>query len=50
MHARFGLTIMRERAEGVGGTFGVETAPGRGTRVVVEMPLETAAPGAVIDA
>lgn len=44
--AHFGLAIMRERAEGVGGTFEVETAPGRGTRVVVTMPLEIA-PGAV---
>jgi signal transduction histidine kinase len=47
--AHFGLAIMRERAEGVGGTFEVETAPGRGTRIVVTMPLETA-PGAAIDA
>jgi two-component system nitrate/nitrite sensor histidine kinase NarX len=45
MGARFGLAIMRERAEGVGGTFEIESAPGRGTRVVVTMPLETA-PGA----
>jgi signal transduction histidine kinase len=40
--AHFGLAIMRERAEGVGGTFEVETAPGRGTRVVAAMPVETA--------
>ena len=40
--AHFGLAIMRERAEGVGGTFEVVTAPGQGTRVIVEMPLETA--------
>jgi len=46
--AHFGLAIMRERAEGVGGTFEVETAPGRGTRVVVTMPLEIA-PGAVTE-
>jgi signal transduction histidine kinase len=45
MGAHFGLAIMRERAEGVGGTFEVESAPGRGTRVIVTMPLETA-PGA----
>jgi signal transduction histidine kinase len=38
----FGLAIMRERAEGVGGTFRVVTAPGQGTSVEVEMPLETA--------
>ncbi len=47
--AHFGLAIMRERAEGVGGTFEVETAPGRGTRVVVTMPLETV-PGAALEA
>jgi len=47
--AHFGLAIMRERAEGVGGTLEIETAPGRGTRVVVTMPLETA-PGAAVRA
>ena len=47
--SHFGLAIMRERAEGVGGTFDVESAPGRGTRVVVTMPLETA-PGTAVDA
>jgi signal transduction histidine kinase len=47
--AHFGLAIMRERAEGVGGTFEIETAPGRGTRVLVTMPLETA-PGAMLGA
>lgn len=47
--AHFGLAIMRERAEGVGGTFAIETAPGHGTRVVVTMPLETA-PGAPVEA
>ncbi len=36
----FGLQIMRERAEGVSGTLRVESAPGRGTRVVVYLPLE----------
>jgi signal transduction histidine kinase len=47
--AHFGLAIMRERAEGVGGAFEIETAPGRGTRVVVTVPLETA-PGAALGA
>lgn len=37
----FGLRIMRERAERLGGTFSVETAPGRGTRVVACLPLRT---------
>jgi len=47
--AHFGLAIMRERAEGVGGVFDVETAPNEGTRVSVLMPLESA-PGAATTA
>ncbi|MCC6180101.1 MAG: GAF domain-containing sensor histidine kinase [Chloroflexi bacterium] len=39
--AHYGLAIMRERAEGVGGSLTVETAPGRGTRVTTVMPIET---------
>ncbi len=35
---RLGLSSMSERAEAVGGTFSVDTAPGQGTRVVVEVP------------
>jgi len=34
----FGLRIMRERAERLGGTLSVETAPGRGTRIVAYLP------------
>jgi signal transduction histidine kinase len=34
----FGLPGMRERAERLGGTLQVESAPGRGTRVRVEVP------------
>ena len=34
-----GLQIMRERAESVGGHLEVHTAPGRGTRVVAQIPL-----------
>ncbi|HNS51810.1 MAG TPA: histidine kinase N-terminal 7TM domain-containing protein [Anaerolineae bacterium] len=34
-----GLRVMRERAEGVGGTVRVDSAPGRGTCVTVEVPL-----------
>ena len=33
-----GLRGMRERAALVGGTLAIESAPGAGTRVVVEMP------------
>jgi signal transduction histidine kinase len=35
----FGLSIMRERAEEVGGTLQVESAPGDGTRVMISVPL-----------
>jgi signal transduction histidine kinase len=31
----FGLQIMRERVEGVGGSLEVETSPGKGTRVIL---------------
>lgn len=34
----FGLDIMRERAEGVGGTLEIRSTPGRGTQVVITMP------------
>ncbi len=34
---RLGLTSMRERADAVGGTFRIRTAPGTGTRVCVEV-------------
>jgi PAS domain S-box-containing protein len=37
--ARFGLRIMRERAEGVGGSLQVCSAPGQGTKVIVQVPL-----------
>ncbi len=35
-----GLTTMKERAEGIKGRLEVESAPGKGTRVTVEVPLE----------
>jgi signal transduction histidine kinase len=35
-----GMSTMRERAEAVGGRLVVESAPGRGTRVIAELPLE----------
>jgi signal transduction histidine kinase len=34
----FGLTMMNERARLAGGTLSVESAPGRGTRVVASLP------------
>lgn len=36
---RFGLSTMRERAESIGASFSIESTPGAGTRVRVEMPL-----------
>lgn len=36
----WGLKIMRERAELIGGTFQVESVPGKGTTVSVVMPLK----------
>jgi len=35
-----GLWSMRERVEQLGGRFEVESAPGRGTKLVVKIPLE----------
>ena len=40
---RFGLSTMRERAESIGASFLVDTAPGAGTRVRVEVPVTVAA-------
>jgi signal transduction histidine kinase len=37
---KLGMTSMRERAESVGGRLTVESAPGRGTRVRAEFPVE----------
>ncbi len=37
---RFGLAIMRERAESVGGSVTVYSRPGAGTRVIIYVPLE----------
>lgn len=36
----FGLTGMRERVEGLGGEFELDTEIGSGTRIVVRLPLE----------
>ncbi len=35
---RFGLATMRERAESVGGRFQLDSTPGEGTRVTIEVP------------
>lgn len=36
----FGLRSMRERVEGAGGRFSVESSPGNGTHITVLLPLE----------
>jgi signal transduction histidine kinase len=41
---RFGMAIMRERAQAIGGSLHIESAPGRGTRVSVEIPLTSENP------
>lgn len=38
----FGLVGIRERAANLGGTFCLDSAPGRGTRITVELPAEPA--------
>jgi len=40
-HSGFGLTAMRSRAEALKGTFSVGSAPGHGTTVSVQLPVET---------
>lgn len=37
-----GLTNLRDRVEALGGTFDINTRPGRGTNVLAELPLTTA--------
>jgi PAS domain S-box-containing protein len=41
---RLGLLGMRERVEMVGGTFGVESAPGKGTTIQVNIPFAKVPP------
>ena len=36
---RFGLATMRERAQAIGGTLQIESAPGKGTRVSLRLPF-----------
>jgi signal transduction histidine kinase len=38
-HKRLGLLGMRERVEMVGGSFAVESAPGKGTTIRAQIPL-----------
>jgi signal transduction histidine kinase len=39
-----GLTIMRERAEAVGGSLKISSVPGKGTKIEVKIPFETSDP------
>lgn len=39
-HLHFGLHTMAERAESVGGTFELVSAPGQGTSIIVTLPLK----------
>jgi signal transduction histidine kinase len=39
---RLGLLGMRERLEMVGGKFTVESAPGKGTTILAQIPLSSA--------
>jgi signal transduction histidine kinase len=41
---RLGLLGMRERVEMVGGSFAIESAPGRGTTLRAQMPFKRAVP------
>lgn len=40
-NARFGLSTMRERAESIGATFDVQSSPGQGTSVLVQLKLKS---------
>jgi signal transduction histidine kinase len=41
--AGYGLVLMQERAQQIGGTLAVESRPGAGARVIVTIPLSTSA-------
>jgi len=34
------LNIIKERAEGLGGTLNISTTPGEGTELMVSLPIE----------
>jgi signal transduction histidine kinase len=35
----YGLRFIRERAEGMGGRLSIDSAPGQGTRLTLEVPV-----------
>jgi PAS domain S-box-containing protein len=43
-HKRLGLLGSRERVEMIGGKFGIESAPGRGTTISAEIPINSDGP------
>jgi signal transduction histidine kinase len=42
----FGLANLRDRAAAVGGTLTIDSAPGKGTRIIVRLPIASAEPTA----
>ena len=40
----FGLANLRDRASGVGGTLTIESEPGKGTRIIVRLPIPSESP------
>ena len=44
---RLGITIMKERSAEIGARFDIQSEPGKGTRVMVEVPISKAARAAV---
>jgi signal transduction histidine kinase len=40
MHGSLGLIGIRERLNAVGGTLQIDSAPGRGTKLQVKIPVE----------
>jgi PAS domain S-box len=47
---KFGLDIMRERAAEIGGTLKIESAPGEGCRITLNVPIENGGDSSEIDA
>jgi signal transduction histidine kinase len=41
-NGHFGLANLRDRAAGVGGRLSIDSEPGKGTRIIVRLPLATA--------
>jgi signal transduction histidine kinase len=42
-HGHFGITVMQERAQKLGGRLQVHSSPGSGTEILVEVPTPTGA-------